>query len=117
MAEETLSVEEFIGIEELEELAQSQPDNVDVQRRWAWSLLRTNHSQRAKEVLEAAAKKAPKDPELWYAMGVVLLRVNELDGAKEAFKKVNTLLADRAHESPRLTMLNHMATTHIKKMG
>lgn len=117
MAKETLSVEDFVGIEELEKLAQEKPDNVDIQRRWAWSLLRTNHAQRAKEVLESAAKKAEKDPEIWYALGVVLMKVNETKDAKDAFAKVTSLLEKRVGESPRLTMLNHMARTHFKKIG
>jgi Flp pilus assembly protein TadD len=117
MPEETLQVQDFVGIDELEELAKAEPNNVNVQRRWAWSLLRTNHAQQAKEVLEEATKKAPNDPELWYALGVVLLRVNENQDARAAFQKVNELLEERAAESPRLTMLNHMAKTHIKKLA
>jgi Flp pilus assembly protein TadD len=117
MTEDTLLVQDFVGIDELEELAKAEPDNVDIQRRWAWSLLRTNHAQKAKEVLDKASQQAPNDPELWYAKGVVLLRVNEDQEAKSAFQKVTELLQDRAVESPRLTMMNHMAKTHIKKLG
>lgn len=117
MTGDTVSVQDFVGIDELEELAKSEPNNVEIQRRWAWSLLRTNHAQQAKEVLESASQKSANDPELWYAMGVVLLRINDTKQARNAFQKVTELLGSKAHESPRLTMLNHMAETHIKKLG
>lgn len=116
MTDQTLSESEFVGIDELEQMAQAEPGNVDIQRRWAWSLLRTNHAQGAKEIFESLSGKAPKDPEIWYALGVVLLRVNDIGGAKDAFKKAASLLSERATESPRLTMLNHMAQTHLKKL-
>lgn len=117
MTEESVAVQDFVGIDELEKMAKDEPNNVEIQRRWAWSLLRTNHAQQAKEVLEKAIKNASKDPESWYAMGVVLLKINDDKGAKEAFEKVIDLLKERAHESPRLTMLNNMSKTHINKMA
>ena len=116
MTDQAVSVDEFVEIDELEKMAQAEPGNVEIQRRWAWSLLRTNHAQRAREVLEGVTNKAAQDPEVWYALGVVLLRVNETSSAKDSFNKVTTLLAERATESPRLTMLNHMAETHLRML-
>ena len=117
MTDQAVSASEFVEIDELEKMAQDEPGNVNIQRRWAWTLLRTNHAQQAKEVLEELTKKSAKDPEVWYALGVVLLRVSDTGGAKDAFRKVTDLLTERATESPRLTMLNHMAKTHLKKLG
>lgn len=116
MTNQAMSATEFVGIDELEKMAQAEPGNIEVQRRWAWSLLRTNHAQQAKEILEGLSAKSAKDPEIWYALGVVNLRINESGGAKDAFTKVTSLLGERAHESPRLTMLNHMAKTHLKML-
>jgi tetratricopeptide (TPR) repeat protein len=72
-------------IEELQAAFEADPKNPQAAGRLGWELYGLRHFKAASEILEAARKLAPDDPELAYVQGLTLKNLMENEAARKAF--------------------------------
>lgn len=72
---------------------------------YALVLDRMNQPERALAELRAAVEQDPHDADLWFALGVVMLRVGRSDEAQRAFAEAVRLQPDHAHARHNLDLL------------
>ncbi len=95
-------------LDELKEAFEAEPGNREAASRYGWELYGLRHYKPAVEVLEAAHKLAPDDPEIAYVLGLSLKQLKEKQRAIKAFQ-VAVNKADRLENKLRATMLKRLA--------
>ena len=103
-------------IETLRKRVQTSPEDADSHRQLGLGLFGTGELEKAQEVLEAAQARFPENPELQYALAIVLKRLGDLERAHDLFQKVATLAKSWPNET-RYSMLARMAVVQAEILG
>jgi Flp pilus assembly protein TadD len=111
MTEESPSTAEF-GLKELAEQAEKNPGDMDLQRRYGWTLYSEKNFATARTVFEDAHTRWPDDIELNYGLGVVLRHLGDATGARESLQKAAASSADDIRSS----MLKRMAEVQLSML-
>ena len=73
------------NLDELKLQAQSKPDDLDAQYRYAWALLNLGHVQEARSIFENGHSKWPDSIEFLYGLGMVAKASGDLQQARANF--------------------------------
>ena len=75
------------AIKTVKDLLKFDPKNTDLTKKYAALLRLTGNDEKAIEKLEELIKRGKVDVEIYYNYALSLINLDELEGAKEAFKK------------------------------
>jgi Flp pilus assembly protein TadD len=99
------------ALEEYERALELEPADVILLRHYATALVRANRAPEAVPILRRAVTLEPAYARPWYGLGVVLERVGDAEGAREAYRRYVELAPRGAADQVKV------ARTRIAALG
>lgn len=104
-----------VPIEALQKAAEEQPAEPGPQVRLGWALYGAGRLQEARQVLEAASRRHPKDLELSYALALTLKRAGDSEAARKQFQAVFGLVG-AVSDRTRAAVLRRIVRGHLNML-
>jgi tetratricopeptide (TPR) repeat protein len=104
-----------VPIEALQQAAAEQPDEAGPQFRLGWALYGAGRLQEARQVLEPAGRRHPKDLEVLYALALTLKRAGDSEAARKQFQAVFELVGAVADRT-RAAVLRRIVRGHLNML-
>lgn len=112
MADHPQWVEAAPTLEQLEQAARENPNDLDAHRRYGWALYGVHRYEEAIQVLDAAREKHPSDAEILYALALSLKQAGDKVRAAQMFRQVIDHL-DTIENPTRASMLKRLSLGNI----
>lgn len=104
-----------VPIESLQQAAQDQPDEAGPQIRLGWAFYGAGRLQEARQVLEAASRRHPKDLEAAYALALTLKRAGDSEAARKQFQMTSDMVA-AVGDRTRAAVLRRIVRGHLNML-